>query len=572
MSISRLSLRNFRKHRNLDISFGPTTLIIGPNGSGKSTIIEAIRFALVGAINSDLKDAITAGSSEAFVELHFDDGLVVRRRIDKRGSYAGLEHDGNTVSGVSAVTKYILDHFDISEEAIQVLLSRQEAMCEFFMEAEAKRVGTVSSLIPGVSIIKSRYDWLTDALSSYPDYGTLEPTSEEKVRQLQNKLNEVEAKLNELKKRRNDALARQYVARDKARAAELSRLLALNQHELREVDRSAAKIESVLAELQTKLKALTYKIQKIETQAADLARQNELRKAYQTVMEDMTHKIATEPRFEDMKEVLAPLVSELLGWFIPPPVDTTVLDELAALRQEEQTLSQSKQSFETEAAILRNRKSRLMSDGCSLQSRINAIMMPQEELPSDENVEELVAKTDSMMSEMARLCEELSKEKRLLQMSQYQKKRDYINQLRDVFHWRNISMQASTFILDNLVDDINDYLALLEVPFRVKTKEGSMTLTAVFGDTELPDQLLSGGQRVAVSIAMKLAILRLLGGKFRFIALDEPTAFLDNARIAGLRELMRRTNEVCRNEGTKLIVISHCPEIQSAFDNVVQLG
>jgi len=289
-------------------------------------------------------------------------------------------------------------------------------------------------------------------------------------------------------------------------------------------------------------------------------------------MEDMTHKIATEPRFEDMKEVLAPLVSELLGWFIPPPVDTTVLDELAALRQEEQTLSQSKQVLQTEIATLRNRKSRLISDGCSLQSRINAIMMPQEELPSDENVEELVAKTDSMMSEMARLCEELSKEKRLLQMSQYQKKRDYINQLRDVFHWRNISMQASTFILDNLVDDINDYLALLEVPFRVKTKEGSMTLTAVFGDTELPDQLLSGGQRVAVSIAMKLAILRLLGGKFRFIALDEPTAFLDNARIAGLRELMRRTNEVCRNEGTKLIVISHCPEIQSAFDNVVQLG
>jgi exonuclease SbcC len=133
-------------------------------------------------------------------------------------------------------------------------------------------------------------------------------------------------------------------------------------------------------------------------------------------------------------------------------------------------------------------------------------------------------------------------------------------------------MQASTFILDNLVDDINDYLALLEVPFRVKTKEGSMTLTAIFGDTELPDQLLSGGQRVAISIAMKLAILRLLGGKLRFIALDEPTAFLDNARIAGLRELMRRINEICRNEGTKLLVISHCPEIQSAFDNVVQLG
>ena len=45
MQISKLSLRNFRNHENLDLSFSPgTTTIVGRNGRGKTNIVEAVHY------------------------------------------------------------------------------------------------------------------------------------------------------------------------------------------------------------------------------------------------------------------------------------------------------------------------------------------------------------------------------------------------------------------------------------------------------------------------------------------------------------------------------------------------
>ena len=45
MQIYKLSLRNFRNHENLDLSFSPgTTTIVGRNGRGKTNIVEAVHY------------------------------------------------------------------------------------------------------------------------------------------------------------------------------------------------------------------------------------------------------------------------------------------------------------------------------------------------------------------------------------------------------------------------------------------------------------------------------------------------------------------------------------------------
>jgi DNA replication and repair protein RecF len=45
MQISKLSLRNFRNHENLDLSFSPgATTIVGRNGRGKTNIVEAVHY------------------------------------------------------------------------------------------------------------------------------------------------------------------------------------------------------------------------------------------------------------------------------------------------------------------------------------------------------------------------------------------------------------------------------------------------------------------------------------------------------------------------------------------------
>jgi putative ATP-dependent endonuclease of OLD family len=46
MKITRISIKNFRCIRELDLEFGDTTVFIGPNSAGKSAIVDAIRIVL----------------------------------------------------------------------------------------------------------------------------------------------------------------------------------------------------------------------------------------------------------------------------------------------------------------------------------------------------------------------------------------------------------------------------------------------------------------------------------------------------------------------------------------------
>ncbi|HHC24662.1 MAG TPA: hypothetical protein ENK58_04500 [Desulfobacterales bacterium] len=54
--ITRLKVRNYRSLYNIDMAFGPVTILAGPNGAGKSNITDALRF---------VRDALTRGVREA---------------------------------------------------------------------------------------------------------------------------------------------------------------------------------------------------------------------------------------------------------------------------------------------------------------------------------------------------------------------------------------------------------------------------------------------------------------------------------------------------------------------------
>lgn len=77
MQISKLSLRNFRNHENLDLSFSPgATTIVGRNGRGKTNIVEAIHYlATLGShrVSQDaplIRNGFNTASVLAHVEKH----------------------------------------------------------------------------------------------------------------------------------------------------------------------------------------------------------------------------------------------------------------------------------------------------------------------------------------------------------------------------------------------------------------------------------------------------------------------------------------------------------------------
>ncbi len=83
---------------------------------------------------------------------------------------------------------------------------------------------------------------------------------------------------------------------------------------------------------------------------------------------------------------------------------------------------------------------------------------------------------------------------------------------------------------------------------------------------------ISGGERVALAIALRLAIARLLSGKVETIIMDEPTTHLDEERR---KELVNILNSFFKEGGRiipQMIVITHHHEIEDVADTLYNVN
>ena len=83
--IERLTARNFKCFKKLDLKFSPTvTTIIGPNDSGKTSILQLLGFV---CLNKPRKKYVRWGEKQMTANL-FVDGRKITRRTGKINSYA----------------------------------------------------------------------------------------------------------------------------------------------------------------------------------------------------------------------------------------------------------------------------------------------------------------------------------------------------------------------------------------------------------------------------------------------------------------------------------------------------
>jgi exonuclease SbcC len=77
---------------------------------------------------------------------------------------------------------------------------------------------------------------------------------------------------------------------------------------------------------------------------------------------------------------------------------------------------------------------------------------------------------------------------------------------------------------------------------------------------------ISGGERVALAIALRLAIAQVLSGRVETIIMDEPTTHLDEERR---KELVNILSSFFREGGRiipQMLIITHHPEIVDVAD------
>lgn len=155
---------------------------------------------------------------------------------------------------------------------------------------------------------------------------------------------------------------------------------------------------------------------------------------------------------------------------------------------------------------------------------------------------------------------------------------DTLKRVRDWFHYKEGPRIMSQNVMKELTACVNSYLDQFCAPFVVDAEEEGFGFRCRFIDGRtMPDphpdaSLLSGGQKVALAIAFRMAIYMCFGGELGLLSLDEPTAYLDDASIEHLGELLQKVGEVARNKGLQILMATHEKAIMPFLDTKIDLG
>jgi len=90
------------------------------------------------------------------------------------------------------------------------------------------------------------------------------------------------------------------------------------------------------------------------------------------------------------------------------------------------------------------------------------------------------------------------------------------------------------------------------------------------GHTESVD-MLSGGEKTALSIALRLALAKYVMENIKTMIMDEPTTYLDQDRRNNLKDIIQYTFSSENTPVPQMIIVTHHTDLYTAADNVLEV-
>ncbi|NPA12586.1 MAG: hypothetical protein GXO45_01220, partial [Aquificae bacterium] len=271
----------------------------------------------------------------------------------------------------------------------------------------------------------------------------------------------------------------------------------------------------------------------------------------------------------------------------------TVESQIKELKKYEEEFIKTKQIVDTEGAVKRNiQKFQEEIEKVEKEVKQNKAILPdisriQEDIDKlEKERENLQSVIDSLNLKISRLKEEkakLEKEKELKEGEKIriQKKLEEIQKLKEkIEKYRKVEQALGSSGIQKIIRETalkylpnitNAIFSSFGFNFRqvVFSEDFDISLevaTMERKERHISVSSLSGGQKVALGLALRLAIGKLLSNKADFLILDEPTVHLDKQRREELvNNLIQMKNERIVKQ---LILITHDIEIKDAADTV----
>lgn len=154
----------------------------------------------------------------------------------------------------------------------------------------------------------------------------------------------------------------------------------------------------------------------------------------------------------------------------------------------------------------------------------------------------------------------------ILKKKRLQKQALLLRRMRECFDRDGIQKQIRKSATEFITNRLRDYISTFGLRFDDVIVGDDMDITVqVDGSTE-PLQMLSGGERTAISIGLRLALARYLSDNINTIIMDEPTNFLDEDRRNSLKDIIQNAFMTERIV-PQMIIVTHHAELAAASDS-----
>ena len=353
---------------------------------------------------------------------------------------------------------------------------------------------------------------------------------------------------------------------------------------VRTLDEKLRLIEQEKQELQNKLLELLAIVKEYETLRSEIEKIEERIKQLEHLQELVSKvKVAKE----ELVSIEQELRETLAGYSLDEIVHVVEnLGEFERVVSEYDRLMITRKQLEKRLVNLRSKYEQVLTDLEEVINKLRSLEFSEEEFENvSRRVDEVRKEIEELIREQAMLEERLKKveedEKRLRDYErQIEEKRKILAKINRAYSdlkriqkvlepnglprlirlkaKKIIEMLMQQFIVRFGIDALGIELDP-EYNVYLLTRDGKKSVT-----------MLSGGERIALALAFRLAIARALGGKLSVLILDEPTVHLDEERRRELVEVLRQSHKLLGV--SQMIVVTHDRELEEAADAVVEVA
>jgi DNA repair exonuclease SbcCD ATPase subunit len=167
--------------------------------------------------------------------------------------------------------------------------------------------------------------------------------------------------------------------------------------------------------------------------------------------------------------------------------------------------------------------------------------------------------------EVKKLKAKLKRSKRVRKMVKI------LGRARDVLHRDCLPNRVAQINLGRMEGDVNEGLGYFGNPFWVESDANLQFLVHKPGEPAQRAGQLSTGLRVVLAIPFWLAVASLWKNEIGMLALDEPTANLDEDNRAFLAEALSALT-VKMKGSRQIVMVTHADNLKASFDQVIDVG